>query len=83
MTVQIEVREETAARLQAVAAQLRLSLDEYLARMADLVAPATENNPARKSLLGAYQHMGLSVTPADIEEVRREAWQNFPREIAS
>ena len=77
MTVQIEVREETAARLQTVAAQLRLSLDEYLARMADLVAPATKPEPTRKSLLGAYQHMGLSVTPADIEEVRREAWYRF------
>lgn len=77
MTVQIEVREETAVRLQAVAAQLKLSLDEYLARMADLVAPAIEPKPARKSLLGAYQHMGLSVTPADIEEVRREAWHSF------
>ena len=83
MTVQIEVREETAARLQAIAAQLKLSLDEYLSRVADLVVPAPETKPARKSLLGAYQHMGLTVTPADIEEVRRKAWQNFPREITS
>ena len=81
MTVQIEVREETATRLQAIAKTLRLSLDEYLSRVADLVAPATENKPARKSLLGAYQHMRLEVTQADIEEVRREAWRNFPREI--
>ncbi len=81
MTVQIEVREETATRLQTVAASLKLSLDEYLSRIADLVVPATENKPASKSLLGAYQHMGLEVTQADIEEVRREAWRNFPREI--
>ena len=81
MTVQIEVREETAAKLQAIAAQFKLSLDEYLSKVADLVAPTTENKSARKSLLGAYQHMGLAVTPADIEEVRRDAWRNFPREI--
>lgn len=43
MTVQIEVREETAIKLQAIATNLRLSLDEYLssvAKVADLLTPA-------------------------------------------
>lgn len=39
MTVQIEVREETVARLQTIAQALKLSLDEYLAKVADLVLP--------------------------------------------
>ena len=38
MTVQIEVREETATRLQAIAKALRLSLDDYLAKVAELVS---------------------------------------------
>jgi len=43
MTVQIEVREETATRLQAAAETLKLSLDDYLARIAELVAPPQLN----------------------------------------
>lgn len=38
MTAQIEVREETAAKLQGIAYALQLSLDEYLSRITDLVA---------------------------------------------
>jgi hypothetical protein len=37
MTVQIEVREETVIRLKSVAQSLSLSLDEYLAKVAELV----------------------------------------------
>lgn len=43
MTVQIEVREETVLRLQAVAEALKLSLDDYLAGVADLVPPPQSN----------------------------------------
>ncbi len=43
MTVQIEDREETATRLQAAAETLKLSLDDYLARIAELVAPPQSN----------------------------------------
>jgi hypothetical protein len=38
MTVRIEVREETATKLQNIAQTLKLSLDEYLAKFADLVS---------------------------------------------
>lgn len=47
MTVQIEIREETAAKLQAVAAALELSLEEYLERIAALF-PALPINGAAK-----------------------------------
>ncbi|MBP6823444.1 MAG: hypothetical protein KA368_17980 [Acidobacteria bacterium] len=43
MTVQIEVREETVLRLQAVAETLKLSLDDYLARVAELVPNPLSN----------------------------------------
>lgn len=50
MTVQIEVREETATRLQAIADALQLSLDDYLARIAALVPihPANEEQKAQE-----------------------------------
>jgi len=48
MTVQIEVREETAMRLQAIADALQLSLDDYLARIAALV-PLHPANGERKA----------------------------------
>ena len=43
MTVQIEVREETATRLQTIARTLKLSLDEYLVKVADLVSVPQSN----------------------------------------
>jgi hypothetical protein len=48
MTVQIEVREETAMRLQAIADALQLSLDDYLARIAALV-PLHASNAEQKA----------------------------------
>lgn len=45
MTVQIEVREETAAKLQAIANALQLSLDDYLAEIATPVPPPTSQSP--------------------------------------
>jgi hypothetical protein len=62
--VQIEVREETVLRLQAVAEALKLSLDDYLARVADLVPnpksngapPATEElDPQGKAMLAVLE----------------------------
>ncbi len=46
MTVKIEVREETVIRLQRVAQALKLSLDDYLAKLADIVAPLQSNDGA-------------------------------------
>lgn len=43
MKVQIEVREETAIRLQTLARTLKLSLDEYLAKVADLATVPQSN----------------------------------------
>lgn len=90
-TVAIQVAPQTAAILQAQAAAQGVSLDALLWQhfAEDKIAVAspteptepTENATGRKSLLGAFQHMKLEVTPEDIQEVRREMWQNFPREI--
>lgn len=48
MTVQIEVREETVIRLKSVAQSLSLSLDEYLAKVADLVYVPQPNDETIK-----------------------------------
>ena len=37
MTTQVEIKSETAAKLQAIAASLQLSLDGYLERFTELV----------------------------------------------
>ncbi|MCY7392517.1 MAG: hypothetical protein LH647_13835 [Leptolyngbyaceae cyanobacterium CAN_BIN12] len=48
MAVQIEVREETAAKLRTVAQTLKLSLDEYLAKVADQSSvPQSNASPPR------------------------------------
>lgn len=50
MTVQVEIKSETAAKLQAIAAALQLSLDGYLEKVAELVplpvTPETNGQPA-------------------------------------
>lgn len=35
---------------------------------------------SRRSLLGAFAHMGIHVSEEDIAQARREMWGNFPRE---
>jgi len=50
MTVQVEIKSETAAKLQAIAAALQLSLEEYLEKVTELVPlptqPETNGQPA-------------------------------------
>lgn len=55
MTLQIEIREETAAKLQAMADALELSLEEYLERIAALF-PALPINGAAKVQRGSTTH---------------------------
>lgn len=35
----------------------------------------------RKPLGGMYEHLGLHISKEEIDEARREAWANFPREF--
>ena len=46
----------------------------------EIVAPDSGNKPRFRSVLGALARPGFDVTPEDIAEVRRDMWQNFPRE---
>lgn len=80
MTVQIEVREETAAKLQAIANAMQLSLDDYLAGIAMPVPPPTSPNPLSDdpAFIMAFQNY-LSLSAAerravalDLQERRRD-----------
>jgi hypothetical protein len=35
----------------------------------------------RKSAMGMFAHLGIDIPPEVIDEARREAWANFPREF--
>jgi hypothetical protein len=73
MTVKIEIREETAAKLQAIADALHLSLDDYLAGIAALVPlhqangeqRALEGHPLRELLDGLVGVIDSSVPDSD------------------
>jgi hypothetical protein len=82
-TVTIQVAPQTADILKAKAAAQGMSIDDLLLQLAEgaTAAPPKKKEAGRKSLLGAFQHLKLEVTPEDIQEVRREMWKNFPREI--
>lgn len=55
MTAQIEVSEETAVKLQAMADALQLSLDEYLSWMAGIVAPPPINGQEKTAELTPFE----------------------------
>jgi hypothetical protein len=38
--------------------------------------------PQRRSLRGRFAHLGVHITAHDIDEARKEAWANFPRDIS-
>ena len=40
-----------------------------------------EPKKERRLLEGALAHLNIHVSAEDIEEMRREAWKNFPREF--
>ena len=89
-TVAIEVEPTTAAMLKTKAAAQGMSIDALLRILAEAAeelkpgkktASVKQEQPARKSLFGAFQHMGLDVTLEDMQDVRREMSQNIPREI--
>jgi hypothetical protein len=90
MTIHIEISNEVEQLLRRLAAERGLSLDEYARR---LLEKQTSQSPlaaedskegrgkaSRQNIIGKFAHLGLSVSREDIEEARREIWENFPRE---
>jgi hypothetical protein len=64
---------------------MTLTPEEQVALIGDLAAKLQgkftppEKKPFR-SLWGALKHLGPAPSAEDIDEARREAWANFPRE---
>ncbi len=42
--------------------------------------PSAEHRTPKRSLLGIVSDLGPAPSAEDIDEARREAWKNFPRE---
>ena len=42
---------------------------------------AKRTSPNRKDPMGMFAHLGLSISKEEIDEARREAWANFPRDL--
>ncbi|MCI0457570.1 MAG: hypothetical protein L0Z62_11420 [Gemmataceae bacterium] len=94
MTINIDISAEAEQRLRRLAAERGLSLDEYARTVLEQAAshrgpppPAAEAaaagqaSEAPRNVIGKFAHLGLTVSQEAIEEVRREMWASFPREI--
>lgn len=70
---------------QVTAAAMSLPATDKL-RLIERLASALESDMAgakptpKRSLFGALSHLGPAPSAEEIDEARREAWANFPRE---
>jgi len=69
----IEEAVERMKRLQPEDQQQVLELIEQLEKQ----QPSQQGVP----LKGKYAHLGAHLREEDLEEVRREMWKNFPRDL--
>lgn len=81
----ITLRSDLVERLETLAGQQGRSIDEVFGELLENYAFAEQHTqalvpskPARRSLLGLWA--GVRVSDEDIDEARREMWDNFPRE---
>ena len=61
---------------EQVAQSIKLLVDSIRERL-----PSGEPTPQRLPLRGRFADLRLSIPAAHIEEARREAWANFPRDF--
>ena len=72
--------EELIARARALGPEQQKRLVEYAeALVRDEAAGATKQ--ARRNAKGALAHLGVRLREEDLEEVRREMWAKFPRDL--
>lgn len=68
---------------EAVLEKLRVlpyDKQQELLDFAEFLAQKVKVKTPRKSSLGALAHLNISISKEEIDEARREAWANFPRE---
>ena len=68
---------------QDILHKLRMLPPEDQQKVAELVEQLDAARPCRplKNPLGMFAHHGIDIPPEIIDESRREAWANFPREF--
>ncbi len=73
---------DLVGRIAAKVALLPVEQQKKALEYVEALLEQSVNRPLRggRSLMGAFAHLGLSVTDEDIEEARREMWRHFPRE---
>ena len=69
---------------EAVLEKLRALPPEKQREVLDFAESLEQKDPTKrpyKSLRGLWADLGVDITAEDIAEVRREMWQDFPREF--
>lgn len=70
--------DDLVAEARKLPARDRLKLIEQVAASLE---PEVDNRPTqRRSLYGFLAHLGPAPSAEEIDEARREAWANFPRD---
>jgi hypothetical protein len=69
--------QDVIAKLQGLSPE---DLEKVL-HFVETLAP-TSPPPQRRSLRGRFAHLGVHISADDIDEARKEAWGNFPRDIS-
>ena len=75
---------ETVNIEQAVVEKLRVlpvEKQREVLDFAEFLQRKSVPRPPRRSLKGLWADLKIDLTEADIAEVRREMWRNFPRDI--
>lgn len=60
--------------------QLPLEKQQEMLDFAEFLSQKAEKKTPLKSSAGALAHLNVSISKEEIDEARREAWANFPRE---
>lgn len=71
--------EEVLAAAEKLSPEDKKRLVENIEPQIEREYPSTPRKP-RKSARGVLAHLGPAPSAEEIDEARREAWKNFPRE---
>lgn len=56
------------------------NLKEEALHFVEFLETKLATKPKRQISLGIAEDLGIEITPADIDEARKEMWANFPRD---
>ncbi len=73
-----QLQQDVITKLQSLAPE---DLEKVL-HFVETLTPTTPAEGQRRSLRGRFAHLGVHISADDIDEARKEAWANFPRDIS-